>query len=189
MIGYIWLLLHFERRCVNVRNLKKIVFLLISTCFLFTSCSKINDISKVLTDEDLLLNETFSQIIDAIQNKDEPSLIAMFSQNAQNNDTEMHSEILVLFDLFCNKSISFDSDPGQKSSRYYYGEMRRVISSTFTVYVDTQTYYVDMQLCTVDSFDRQEEGIIYISVINSENWENNYTYHSSNNDYGIHIIN
>ncbi len=172
--------------------LKRITALL--SCFLITctlslsSCTFISDSEKYLSGDQRTI-EAFSKILDAIMEEDKKALSELFSKEAFENAADFEKSQEELLELFKDKELKYEKRDGwSESSQTQYGNMQKSICSGFTVFADDQTFYAAMKYCSVDSMDRENEGVISIYLISAEEWETSESYMGDGKwTNGIHI--
>lgn len=136
-------------------------------------------------------DRTFDKLAEAIKNKDKEKMKSVFSKNAIKEAKTLDKDIEELFGFVKGDVVSYGRTKysGMMSdSTYDYGKEKTMISPCFTLKTDEAKYYLGIQQCAKDDFDRDNEGIIYFCIINAEDWkEDGFYMHYYENASGIII--
>ena len=157
--------------------MKKIYLLLIAVTFLLTSCSLGGLNMAFFEDDNQVAYNTFKQVVNAIQRKDETVLKNLFSKRVRNEVSDFDESVVDLLDFFQGEVISFDDRAGVGvDETIEYGKKRKEIQSSNSVKTSEQKYYIAIKECTKDTFDSDNVGVISVYIINAENWNVTVTY-------------
>ena len=129
-----------------------------------------------------VLSTAFQQIIDAIENKDKNALKELFSKEAIKTDTHLDESIEVLFDLVEGSLISYDdlgaSTCGETNDENGY---RNRFTGTYDIITTGGEYRLSFRMCTVDTGNRDNEGIQSLYIIRAEDTDPQFAYWGDGN--------
>lgn len=158
---------------MNMKVVAKITMMVLSlvVCFSLASCSRLNDIMTLTTEDNQKVSAVLDEVVEAIEQEDQDKLISLFSQNVQDSTADLEEKADALIALFQNKDLSFEVLVATANERRFnHGSRMEKLYPTIDVYADGELYYASMVLCTVNSADRKEEGILTLAFINAKDW-------------------
>lgn len=169
--------------------MKRIIPLLLAVALIFTGCgSAISNFKNLYGDAYTLFEKTILEMFQAIQNEDKEALKKLFSPNVRDNES-FDNMVDALFDFIQGDVISYhiDNSPGaskavlpQVTTRSAYGPI--------SIKTSSNTYYLEVKECLIDTSDKNNEGICSVYIIDAKNWQTRFTYRGDGlwTD-GIHI--
>ena len=145
-----------------------------------------------LMNEFKVADNTFDKIIKAIEEKEPDDIKKLFSTNIIEENDCLEQDIINWIEYIQGDIVSYSStDDTPPSSSYSQDRQGRdvvMIESVFDIYTTDKTYYVAIREIVKDDFDRDNEGIIYIYIIDSQKWWSYGVYRSDGKwTEGIHI--
>ena len=172
--------------------MKKIVLLLIAILMLFTSCSfrKIEMYSTLFRSDQDVANESFDQVLYAIQTQDATMLKSLFSEKAIIDAEDFDENITALFDFFKGAVLSYDGWAGPATSARSDGEghYQEKFQSTYDVKTTESIYRFAIREYVIDTKDLDVVGIYSLYIMNGENSDLNIAYWGGGEwAAGIHI--
>ena len=147
-----------------------------------------------LTDNNKIADETFGQILQAIEEEDASRLVSLFSPAAQSEQSNIHEEAAKLIDFIKGDTVSHTSAEkagvGTNMERDN-GKTHENIQPCFTLETTEGTYYIAVKECVLDEFDGNNVGVMSLYIIEEKNWDKDYIYRAggaTEMDLGIHIV-
>ena len=132
---------------------------------------------KLFRSDKEIANDSFEEILNAIQNQDKSALKNVFSKRVHNETSDFDDSVADLLDFIKGAVLSIDDSAGVGTDEEIeYGKKRKEIQSSFGVETSEQKYYLAMRQCTVDTFDPDNVGIKSIYIINAKDWKVDYVY-------------
>ena len=118
-----------------------------------------------------ILNDTFSEFIHHLNQHDAQAMLAMFSASAVEEQPLLLDEVDAMIAHFTDpvKITEAASGIGQSSSTTN-GENRTKGIGNFSIESNGVRYYVFLSICTEDSANKEEVGIIELSIISVDNY-------------------
>lgn len=158
--------------------MNKFYALLASIVLLFTSCSMGE--MHMITNDTQIANNSFEEIIDAIQSKNENAFKGLFSKKAITEDENFDESVLALIDFFEGKIISYNDWGGPQSSQGKNddgtGRNWKRLRSTYDVETSEQKYRFAIEEFTVDTADPDNVGIRSMYIIKAEDSDLEFAY-------------
>lgn len=173
--------------------MKKIWPVFIVMMCLLTSCS-LGGLHRGIFGEDnaSIANNTFGQVVNAIENQDKTALKALFSETVHQEAINFDANADDLLNFIQGEIIpSHDTtNPGVgMEGKYEYGKKRKEIQSAFCIETSEQKYYIAINECSVDTFDKDNVGVKSIYIINAEDWKDECVYRGEGEwKLGINIV-
>ncbi len=130
-------------------------------------------------DYERIADRTFDEFVNALKNQDKAKFKSLFSNNAKNEAKTLDKDIEELFSFIKGDIISFSRTENTgipAETTYVYGKEKKIISPCFTLETDEEKYYLGIEQCIMDDFDCDNEGIIYICIINAKDWKEDCFY-------------
>jgi len=159
---------------------------------LFTSCSfrKIEMYSTLFRSDQDVANESFDQVLYAIQTQDATMLKSLFSEKAIIDAEDFDENIIDLFDFFKGEVLSYDGWAGPATSARSDGEghYQEKFQSTYDVKTTESIYRFAIREYVIDTKDLDILGIYSLYIMNGENSDLNIAYWGGGEwAAGIHI--
>ena len=144
-------------------------YIIIALCILIiiTGCNIGNS-----TKQDYLMysNTIFEQLIDAIQNKNEEAITALFSNNVVNSDLDFNEDVTKLIS-YVDVMGDLEYEPWSRpntSMEKEYSYFRLEIESTYDFKLGDKSYRLAFIYCDKDTSNSDNEGIISMYIIKAE---------------------
>lgn len=146
-----------------------VIFLLVSLCLAFNSCSLVFGKPAGYYDSDETTDARLNQAIEAINNKDKDALKAMFSKQALNEADDFDGKADDLFGFVQKKIISWDRiEHASGGGHYKYGHRTIRVDSYYYIYTGSQKYFLHMIDYPVDTDHPDNVGLYMLQVIKAE---------------------
>jgi hypothetical protein len=150
--------------------MKKIIVFFVTTCCLFLhACSPGGDnmFSIYTTDHDET-KACMDKLCEALQNRDKDALKALLSKNVVYAVEDTDAQVDALFDYFVGEYQSYyDPAATSTSAEKYDGKKRKYHEMTYEVYTNTNQYRVAILYYVYDTFDKDNEGIYSLYILNA----------------------
>lgn len=118
-----------------------------------------------------ILNDTFSEFIHHLNQHDAQAMLAMFSASAVEEQPLLLDEVDAMIAHFPDPVTITEAASGiGQSSSTTNGENRTKGIGNFSIESNGVRYYVFLSICTEDSADKEEVGIIELSIISVDNY-------------------
>ena len=113
--------------------MRKITILILNLFILFFFCSCVSTGDPIIRDNDSqIANEKFEELIEAIQNKDEDALFALFLPRARSEEFSQHAG--ELFAYYSGTMLSYDDwGGGSVQAEYEQGYVRKIMETSYEV--------------------------------------------------------
>ncbi|MBE6666067.1 MAG: DUF5104 domain-containing protein [Ruminococcaceae bacterium] len=155
--------------------MKKIFIILLSVLtFVSSSCSQLNQ------NEMTVANNTFGKLAEAIQSKDSAEIQKMFSKKSK-KESDFEENLECLLEFIQGNVLSYSAKVHSVPCIYEYGKMKKEITSTCVLTTTEKVYYVALKECVKDDFDKENEGIVSLYIIESKQWNDEYLYTGDGN--------
>ena len=176
-----------------MKTLKQTLALILAVFCLLTATACGARSGSVLADNNTIADETFGQILQAIEENDASRIVSLFSPAAQSEQENIHEEAEKLIDFIKGDTVSHTS--AEKSGvgariKKDNGKTHKNIQSSFTLETTEGTYYIAIKECVQDEFDGNNVGVMSFYIIEEKNWDTDYIYRAggaTEMDLGIHI--
>jgi hypothetical protein len=161
--------------------------------FTFASCTlNKSQVELLMGDPNAIADNTFSNIVDAINNRNATAIRRIFSVFAC-RESDLTNEQAEAFLHFIEGEIVTYSSASEAGvivhNKYEFGKERKVIQSSFRLETTEQTYYIAIIECPKDTFDRDNSGVTSVYIINAKDWEEDYIFRGEKvKTPGIHIL-
>lgn len=166
--------------------------LIVASSFFLNSCALSNSSNTMFTDNNKVADETFIQLIQAIESKDDSLIKADFSITAHSEQVNFDEMALKLVEFVQGEVISYTSAEESGVGAEYKkenGKMRKMIQSSFCVETTENKYYIAIKECVIDEKDNNNVGLMSIYIIEAKNWDEGYVYRGDGlQELGIHIV-
>ena len=158
---------------------------------LLSGCSYIPLSDFLQEDVNVVAENTFSHLAEAVNNQDAEALGALFSDSDQKAISNFDAGLEGFLAYIEGEIQSYTSDKcSSSSSKLKHGEKQKIISSYFSVVTDQEEYYISVVECSVDTIDEENVGIKAIAIINKRDWTHEYRFGLSTvAEAGIYIGN
>ncbi len=177
----------------EVIDVKKILFVAL-VAILVISCFALNEslILLLLGDPNVIADNTFEKVVDAISEGNYTAINSMFSASAR-KDSNLSNEQVNDFLQFVEGEIVTYSSASETGvvvdQKHEFGKEREIIQSSFRLETTEQTYYIAIIECRKDTFEWKNAGVTSIYIINAQNWEEDYIFRGEKvKTPGIHIL-
>ena len=118
-----------------------------------------------------ILNDTFSEFIHHLNQHDAQAMLAMFSAAAVEEQPLLLDEVDAMIAHFPDPVTNTEAASGiGQSSSTTNGENRTKGIGNFSIESNGVRYYVFLSICTEDSANKEEVGIIELSIISVDNY-------------------
>lgn len=118
-----------------------------------------------------ILNDTFSEFIHHLNQHDAQAMLAMFSASAVEEQPLLLDEVDAMIAHFPDPVTITETASGiGQSSSTTNGENRTKGIGNFSIESNGVRYYVFLSICTEDSANKEEVGIIELSIISVDNY-------------------
>lgn len=118
-----------------------------------------------------ILNDTFSEFIHHLNQHDAQAMLAMFSASAVEEQPLLLDEVDAMIAHFPDPVTITEAASGiGQSSSTTNGENRTKGIGNFSIESNGVRYYVFLSICTEDSANKEEVGIIELSIISVDNY-------------------
>ena len=118
-----------------------------------------------------ILNDTFSEFIHHLNQHDAQAMLAMFSASAVEEQPLLLDEVDAMIAHFPDPVTITEAASGiGQSSSTTNGENRTKEIGNFSIESNGVRYYVFLSICTEDSANKEEVGIIELSIISVDNY-------------------
>lgn len=158
--------------------------------FMSTSCLAIID-EMFFVDDNEIAEETFAEIIDAIKEEDDSKIVKIFSKSARKGK-DISQDASNLFEFVSGDIISVSStkDAGVGATeKKDEGKRIKEIQSSFCIETTENKYHIAIKECVTDEFDKNNEGVVSIYIIEDSVWGQDYVYRGNAEwSKGINII-
>ena len=158
--------------------MKKVITVLffVLCLFMLTSCTKGNNKTEMLNEsENVQEISRFDEILNFIENKDNESMKAIFSQTACEEDEDLDNEIKYLFDFFQGEVISYIDSGAGESETIEEGIKTKTIRSFYEVETDVESYLVFLIEITEDTSNLENLGVYSLRVIKAVDEDTQFT--------------
>lgn len=118
-----------------------------------------------------ILNDAFSEFIHHLNQHDAQAMLAMFSASAVEEQPLLLDEVDAMIAHFPDPVTITEAASGiGQSSSTTNGENRTKGIGNFSIESNGVRYYVFLSICTEDSANKEEVGIIELSIISVDNY-------------------
>lgn len=118
-----------------------------------------------------ILNDTFSEFIHHLNQHDAQAMLSMFSASAVEEQPLLLDEVDAMIAHFPDPVTITEAASGiGQSSSTTNGENRTKGIGNFSIESNGVRYYVFLSICTEDSANKEEVGIIELSIISVDNY-------------------
>ena len=153
-------------------GMKRVVLLILSAVVVLSSCSPIH-VGRVLTDNsNLRADEKAEKLINAINNRDNEAIKALFSKKTVNDVADFDESIERLYEFIQDEIVSWESTGsygGETSNSN--GHKTEEKSSYYYVNTNNQRYYFLLDDCLIDTYNPDNVGYYLFIVTKAENRE------------------
>ena len=162
-------------------NIKKITLIITAVLFSFNlvSCDSLRD--KMINSRLSELNESTKikdkrsrEVFEALKNKDKEGLKKLFSVSALKEADNIDESIDYVMNLLDGEIISVDGGEGPSSESSDGGAYVAEDTYEYTITTDKGKYLVFLLYISADTFNRENEGLYMLQVINEENMDTEY---------------
>ena len=168
-----------------------IVTIIMSCLLLLCSCG--SDFRMLFIERENIANDTVLQLKEAINENDNKALVNLFSKQAQTNSLSLDLDAQSLIDFIEGDIVEIHSQGGMSRGREaHYGKKREELRYTYVLETTEKKYQIAIKQIIIDDFDVNNVGIVCISVVEDELWNEmfpDYYYNGSRymEYYGINI--
>lgn len=125
-----------------------------------------------------------SRFVSALKERDNDMLRSLFSNKVNSEVSELYVQTTELFEFIQGEIISHEVSVSIASGgEISYGKRIVDLGVPVTIETDTAKYYLYVFVIRQDDFDRNNEGIKSISIIEESNWDCEYLYRD-NGEHG-----
>jgi len=131
-----------------------------------------------LGSDEKIADETFSEIVIAIQNQDSAQIAKMFARSVK-SEKELQQDASILIDYIRGEVVSVSAATEKGVGADYQkddGKGRKEIQSSFYLETTQTSYYVAIKECVINDFDNRGVGVIALHIIEVCNWKEEYVY-------------
>ena len=154
-----------------------ISFLLIVCTLLLTACSFYDEEGEAYDKNDRIMNETVKALVQAIEDQNKAELVKLFSLSAIEDLSELSRDVDELFLFIRGCDISFDSSIAlATSTQYDHGKVKAVAYNMYCLETEESKYYLAIRICTEDTDNESDVGILSMYVIDADDWKESYRY-------------
>ncbi len=172
--------------------MKEIVLICSAILIMLSLTSCFNLEARIGGNESQIADDTFNNIIEAIKEKNSLKIKELFSENVQKNNADLEQKAIDFFEFVEGDILSYSQakDGGVSTTkRNEHGKKKIVINSSFTVETAESIYHIAINQCLRNDFQKGNEGILSLSIIEDSNWNKEYRYRVAVDEpEGIYII-
>ena len=159
--------------------MKKMMFciILVGCCFLLGAC-KSNSFRTAFfmqNDEDII-NPYFEKFITGVNNRDAKMLHSLFAVSISDDTSSLMEQIESSFSYFPESLLITTSACGIHTSSSMNENRCTKIDARFAVEANGQTFYAAMKICSEDTANSDNVGIMSIYFINAEDYHSDANY-------------
>lgn len=158
---------------------KMMMFAVLLCCILVCgACTSNSYRSSFFTrDERRIIRPYFEAFIAGVNDHNEEAIRSLFAAPLK-GDSAFNEQIEAAFSYFPTPLNIITSPTGCSSSSHFSSEIRYTeIEDIFTVESNGQTYYAAMKICSEDSTNSDNVGIMSIYFINAQDYHGDVYYH------------
>ncbi len=151
--------------------------LLVSCCTILGGCTS-NSFRRTffMQDEKGIIDPYFHNFISAINHHDAPAILALFAPSISANNDLLTEQIESTFSYFPDDLMVTSGATAVQSSYDISANRHGEIDAIFIVEADGQVFYAAMKICSEDSAESENIGIVSIYFINSQNYHSDVYY-------------
>ena len=166
-----------------------ICFVLIACTLLLTACSFYDEEGEVYNKNERIMDKTVEALVQAIEDQNKAELVKLFSLSAIEDLSELSRDVDELFLFIRGCDISFDSSNAPATSTQYdHGKVKAVAYNMYCLETEESKYYLAIRICTEDTDNESDVGILSMYVIDADDWKESYRYLGDGEwEPGIHI--
>ena len=143
---------------------------------LLNSCSFAQNVRWIQESENIL-NQTMEKMLNAVQNEDKKAFLELFSKNVCEDCEEIEEKAEELFVFFEGDIVEFgNSSYVWDECVFEDGKRRKVSEGTYWIQTSEKNYYIAFHECIVDTFNKDNVGVISIYIIEADKWTEDYIY-------------
>ncbi|MDP4146397.1 MAG: DUF5104 domain-containing protein [Bacillota bacterium] len=165
---------------------KFIMFLLLISILLLSSCSLGDGRMMITDDSDKRADARMEQILKTIKNKDKDALKAMFSKQALKEANEFDGGMEYLFGFFQGNVVSWKQDRFTAETTSDYGKKSVMLVSWYTVTTDKDKYMFFVIDYDKDTINPDNAGLYTLRAIKAEDEKTQFTYWQAMKIAGIY---
>ncbi len=130
-----------------------------------------------MRDDKAIINSYFEAFIAGVNEHDTQAIRALFASLPSDSSSSLSEQIDATFSYFPGALTITETANGSRSlSSVTRGVRRTDIDALFTVESDGQVFYAAMKICSEDSTNSEEVGIISIYFIDSQDYHEEVCY-------------
>ena len=140
--------------------------------------------------EEEIADATFLEIVDAVKTKNSSHIKDMFSIAIQKENSTLENDAIELVEFIQGDIISYTEamDGGiATDDEIEDGKRKKEITSAFDIVTTENKYHIAIKECVKDDFNAENVGLLYICIIDSQNWTEDYIYGGKDKTNGINI--
>lgn len=171
-------------------NYKKyIIGIIVLICILLLNLDSIAQNIRWMQETEAILNQTMEKMLIAAQSEDKQALLELFSKTLRKRNEELDKQADVFLAFFEGDIVGFGTSACvSDESVYEDGKKRKVGEGSYWIQTSEKNYYVAIHECTVDTFNKDNVGVISIYIIEADKWTEDYIYRGDGNwKSGINI--
>ena len=175
----------FKRVIIGV-----ICFLLIVCVLLLTACSSYEgSMGQIYSEGERIMDKTVEALVQAIKDQNKTEFVKLFSFSAIEDLNKFLHDADELFSFIRGSDISFGYSTGAASEiEKNGGKVKALAYNSYWLQTEENKYYLAISMCTKDTADESNVGIVSIYVIDAGDWKESYRYLGGGNWVpGIHI--
>lgn len=158
---------------------KRVIFaMLLCCCLLLGSCTSNSFRTKFfMRDDRAIINSYFDAFIAGVNNRDAQAIHALFVSLPSDSSSSLSEQIEAAFSYLPTPLTNTTSGTGCSSSSHFSPKIQRTeIEEIYTVECNDQRFFAAMKICSEDSSNSEEVGIISIYFINSQDYHEDVRY-------------
>jgi len=151
--------------------------MLVGCCFLFGACTS-NSFRTAFfmqRDEDFI-NPYFERFITGVNNRDAQMLHSLFAVSISDDASSLMEQIESSFSYFPESLLITTGARGIHASSSMNENRCTTIDAIFTVEANGQMFYAAMKICSEDTANSDNVGIMSIYFINAEDYHSDVNY-------------
>ena len=158
--------------------MKKVILICMLCCFCLSGCYVHFDLDITdFMDNETFMNGIVEKIITAINNEDVDSFYNLFSDNVQTDCVTLETDVEMLIQKFGDDIVTFKKIGGvNHEKRASYGKQSIIVRASYMVETESQTFYIALQYCKKDTFDRDNAGLHSLYMISAEDHQAPHVY-------------
>lgn len=123
-----------------------------------------------------IINPYFEKFVTGVNNHDAQMLCSLFAVSVSSNTSSLMEQIESSFSYFPESLLITTSARGVHSSSVMNGTRCTEIDARFTVEANGQVFYAAMKICSEDTANSENIGIVSIYFINAEDYHGDVYY-------------